>query len=135
MGDEEGLRRAFDVQMRMVEEVRRELEVAEARRLRLRDRERDNESGAEGDVDGQRRRRRRRRRRPHEGVNSDDERRRRERHDAHYSRRMQDDLPGPASDATSERASRSRRGFRAFLNDAIDVADSVLFGGSSKRRD
>jgi hypothetical protein len=119
--------------------VRRELEVAEARRWRLRDGGRDDESAAQGDVDGQRRRRRRRRRRPHErsheDVNSDDERRRRERHDAHYSRRMQDDLPGPASDATSERASRSRRGFRAFLNDAIDVADSVLFGGSSKRRD
>jgi hypothetical protein len=34
---DEGLRRAFEVQMRLVEEVRRELEVAEARRLRDRD--------------------------------------------------------------------------------------------------
>ena len=108
------------------------MEVAEARRLRLRHRERENESGAgdaEGGVDGQRRLRRRRRRRPHEVVDSDDERRRRERRDAR-SRRVEDDISEPAP----ETSSRPRRGFRAFLNDAIDVTDYVLFGGSSKRR-
>jgi hypothetical protein len=129
--EHEGLRRAFDVQMRLVDEVRRELEVAEARRLRLRHRERENErsaSDAEGDFDGQRRLRRRRRRRPREVVDSDDERRRRERRDAR-SRRLADDL----SDHAPEAVSRPRRGFRAFLNDAIDVTDYVLFGRSSKR--
>ena len=130
--EHEGLRRAFDVQMRLVDEVRRELEVAEARRLRLRHRERENErsaSDAEGDVDGQRRLRRRRRRRPREVVDSDDERRRREHRDAR-SRPVEDDW----SEHTSEAASRPRRGFRTFLNDTIDVTDYVLFGGSSKRR-
>jgi len=131
MGEEGGLRRAFEVQMRLVEETRRELEMAEARRLR--DRERINgdvAGGPDGDVDEpQRRRRRRRRRRPHESVSSDDERRRRERRDVR-SRRNEDDVPEP----TPEVASRPRRGFQAFLNDAIDATDYVLFGGSSRRR-
>jgi len=127
LGEGEALRRAFDVQMRMVEDVRRELEVAEARRLRLRDREREVGSGAEGDgEDGQGRRRRRRLRRPHDDLSPDDARRRRKGRDAR-SRRVEDER---ASEATS----RPRRGFRAFLSDAIDATDYVLFGGSSKRR-
>jgi hypothetical protein len=131
---EDGLRRAFEMQMRLVGEARRELEAAEARRLRRRDREREGESGAgagalEGGLDGQRRRRRRRRR-SHERWSPDDERRRRERREAR-PRRNEDDLPEPASEV----AGRTRRGFRAFLHDAIDVTDYVLFGGSSKRRD
>ena len=130
--EDEALRRAFDVQMRIVGDVRRELEAAEARRLRDRGRERENESGAgdaESGVDRQRRLRRRRRRRPREVVDSDDERRRREHRDAR-SRPVEDDW----SEHTSEAASRPRRGFRTFLNDTIDVTDYVLFGGSSKRR-
>ena len=130
--EDEALRRAFDVQMRIVGDVRRELEAAEARRLRDRGRDRENESGAgdaESGVDRQRRLRRRRRRRPREVVDSDDERRRREHRDAR-SRPVEDDW----SEHTSEAASRPRRGFRTFLNDTIDVTDYVLFGGSSKRR-
>jgi hypothetical protein len=114
-----------------VEETRRELEMAEARRLRGRERiNGDVAGGPDGDVDEpQRRRRRRRRRRPHESLSSDDEQRRRERREVR-SRRNEDVVPEP----TSEAASRPRRGFRAFLNDAIDATDYVLFGGSSQRR-
>jgi len=98
--EEEGLRRAFKIQMRMVDEVGRDLEVAEARRLRDRERQLENGKRAgsvDGDVNEQRRLKRRSRRRPHEGETSasDDERLRRERRGA-CPRRMDDDVPGPA---------------------------------------
>jgi hypothetical protein len=127
IGEEEGLRRAFEVQMRLVEETRRELEMAEARRLRDRERMGGNIAGGpDGDVDEpQRRRRRRRRRRPHENVSADDERRRTERREIR-SRRAGDDSP----EHPPEAAARPRRGFRAFLNDAIEATDYVLFGSS-----
>lgn len=125
MIEEEGLRRAFEMQMRMVEELRREFEVVESRRLRVRQRE----NGSVADVDRQRRWRRRRRQ-PHEDMESGSVQRRRGRHDV-PSGRMEDEVP----ESASEPASRARRGFRAFLNGAIDAADYVLFGSFSKRRD
>jgi len=134
--EDEGLRRAFEVQMRLVEEVRRELEVTEARRLRYY-RERESRGGGGGGADGhviygQRRLKRRRRRRPHDVKISDDERRRRERRDAAPPRQMEDgSMLGLASGAAP---GRTRSRFRAFLYDAIDVRDHLLFGGSSWKR-
>lgn len=136
VGEEEGLRRAFEMQMRLVEEARRELEGAEeARRFGDRVEGGGHDGGAaEGHGHGQeeqrRLKRRRRRRLPHDVdvETSNAERRRGAR-----SRRLEDDVVlGPVSEAPGQNRTRSR--FRALLRDAVDVADYVLFGGSWKRR-
>lgn len=116
-GEEQALRRAYELQMAEVEELRRELDQAEAARMRGRPWQ--GEAIVAGPLDGQRRHRRRR---PREDREMNDQQRR-ERH--HVRRRVEEH---PLPDA------RQPRGLRAFINNAIDATESVLFGDAAPRR-
>lgn len=117
-GEEESLRRAFEVQVAMVDEMRWELEEGERERL-----ERSGEGGYRGEERGRRKHRRRRKR---EGQDLGDEQRER-----HVVRRRRDEHQpqGP-----NERGRQRLKGFRAFINEAIDVTEHALFGKGAARR-
>lgn len=126
-GEEEALRRAFDLQMQMVEDMRRELEDAEM--ARLRNRARQGEAMAVGPLGGPQNLERRRRR-PREDRGADYERR----HERHNARRRLEAQPFPAPHRFVERAERRPKGFRAFINSAIDATEVLLFGSPPRRR-
>ncbi|KAM0723422.1 hypothetical protein Q7P37_000408 [Cladosporium fusiforme] len=109
----EALRRAFQLQLRMVEEARRDLVRREAER-----------AGASRDGEGGRRRRRRRMR-PRDGNGQVDE-----------GLIRREDLVNQQQQAAPDDSAEPhrRRGFRAFLHDAIDATEHVLFGGPAPRR-
>lgn len=123
--EEAALRRAFEVQMRMVEEMRRELEATEA--MRLENRERNSEGGGSSDKQEHRRRRRRR---PRESRELDDERRPGD--PQHGQRRA--NSPLIPSNAINERQPRRHRGLREILHNAIDATEQALFGETLTRR-
>jgi hypothetical protein len=134
--EEEDFRRAFEVQMRIVGEMRRELEEGErARRGWVRvieGRVHGGEGGNDDGGDAERRRERRRRRREREADRWQDviDGPQRE-----WQRR--DDLRGGEEHsprAAHEQGRRGHRGFRAFINDAIDATEHVLFGKEVARR-
>lgn len=116
----EALRRAFEVQMRMVDEVRRDLIRREAERV--------GGVGEEGgrDASGEGRQRRRRRRRPRDFSGKVDGQAK-ERHV--LRRREHEARRRDTSNDSGEREPRRRRGLRAFLHGAIDATRQVLFGG------
>ena len=126
-GEEEALRRAFDLQIQMVEDMRRELEDAEM--ARLRDRARQGEEFAAGPLGGEQNHERRRRR-PREDRGLDYQRR----HERHVARRRAEAQPFPAPHRIVERHERRPKGFRAFINNAIDAAVILLFGSPPPRR-
>lgn len=120
-GEEEALRRAFEVQMRMVVEMRRELEEAEATRLQNRDQHGGRVHASRGQPH-----RRMRRMEPREAQEILDEQRywdgvRR----GHSEHRPQ---------APNEGDRRKHRGFRAFINDAVDATEHILTGRGPARR-
>jgi hypothetical protein len=126
-GEEEALRRAFDLQMQMVDDMRRELEDAEM--ARLRNRARQGEEMVAGPLDG-RQNHERKRRRPRKDREIDYERR----HERHNARRRAEAQPFPAPRRFVERNERRPKGLRAFVNNAIDTADMLLFGSPPSRR-
>ena len=126
-GEEEALRRAFDLQMQMVEDMRREFEEAEL--ARLRNRARQGEGVAAGSLAGHQNHDRRRRR-PREDRGIDYERRR----DRHNPRPRLEAQPFPAPHRFAERNERRPKGFRAFINHAIDATEILLFGSPPPRR-
>ena len=115
-GEEEALRRAFELQMQMVADMRMELEEAEA--ARLRNRARQDDGVALGADSGLQRRNAQRRRRPREDRGVDDEQRR----DPYVDRRRADAQQFAASESFN---GRRPRGFRAFIGNAIEM---LLFG-------
>jgi len=126
-GEEEALRRAFDLQMQMVEDMRRELEDAEM--ARLRNSARQGEEIAAGPLGGeQNHERRRRRSREDRGLDYQ------RRHERHVARRRAEAQPFPAPHRIVERHERRPKGFRAFINNAIDAAEILLFGSPPPRR-
>jgi hypothetical protein len=125
--EDEALRRAFELQMRMVVDMsRREREEAEM--VRWRNRARQGEGMAaeplrERDLE-------RRRRRPREDLGLDYERR----HERRDARRRAEAQPFPAPHRSVERAERRPKGFRAFINNAIDATEMLFFGSPPRRR-
>jgi hypothetical protein len=123
-GEEEALRRAFDLQMQMVADMRGQLEEAEV--MRLRNRARQGGGLAAGPLGGHERRHRR----PREDRGIDYERR----HERYNARRRLEVQPFPAPHRFVEREERRPKGFRAFINNAIDATEVLLFGSPPPRR-
>jgi hypothetical protein len=126
--EDEALRRAFELQMRMVVDMHRR-EREEAEMARWRNRAREGEGMAAGLLDG-RQDLERRRGRPREDRGIDYGRR----HERHVARRRAEAQPFPAPHRFVERAERRPKGFRAFVNNAIDATEMLLFGSPPRRR-
>lgn len=120
----DALRRAFEVQMRMVDEVRRDLIRREAERVRGVG----EEEGRDGTGEGRERRRRRKRRDGSAQVDG-------QAGERHVLRRRENEARRrDTSNDSGEPEPRRRRGLRAFLHDAIDATEHVLFGGPPRSR-
>jgi hypothetical protein len=126
--EEEALRRAFELQMRMVVEMSRREREEEVDGARWRNRAR--QGGLAVGLLGEQQDHERRRRRPHEDRGIDYERR----HERHVARRRAEAQPFPAPQRFVERNERRPRGFRAFINNAIDAAEILLLGSPPRRR-
>ena len=126
-GEAEALRRAFDLQIQMVEDMRRGLEDTEV--ARLRDRARQGEGMTAGPLGGQQNHEWRRRR-PREDRVIDHERR----HERHIARRRAEAQPLPAPHRFIERNERRPKGLRALINNAIDAAEILLIHKPPPRR-
>jgi len=122
-GEGEALRRAFDLQMQMVEDMMREIEDAEA--ARILDRALQNEGMADG-FSSEQPNYERRRRRPREDRGMNDERRR-ERHDARRRAEAQQFY-------AQQRVLRRKQGLRAFVNNTINALGRLLLGRPPPRR-
>jgi hypothetical protein len=109
----------------VVDMSRREREEAEM--MRLRNRARHGEGMAAGL--GGREDLERRRRRPREDLGLDYERR----HERRDARRRAGLQPFPPAHRFVERAERRPKGFRAFINNAIDATEILLFGSPLRR--
>jgi len=127
--EEEALRRAFELQMRMVVEMSRR-EREEVDMARWRNRARQGAAGMAAVPLGGRQDLEHRRRRPREDLGLDYERR----HERRDARRRAEVQPFPAPHRLVERAERRPKGFRAFINNAIDAAEILLLGSPPRRR-
>lgn len=123
-GYEAGLGRAFEVQISMVEEARREIQEQEARRAQSRQRE--SEVASEDPP-----RRHRRRRRKDSGREQDASNE--ERPNDRPRRRKQEALRFGSSKRASEYEDRKRRGLRTFIRNSINTAENILFGKPNTR--